>query len=122
MFTRRKRRATGVPQVYLHRPDTCTPETCPTWISEQAGFMETNVQTGEERFITGCFYQVIPRLMVEVIKASNRPAAAVESTRNVIAEGFTRLTRHMANLPALVEEQRVALERPSGDPPSGSVE
>lgn len=53
--------------------------------------METNVATGEERPISGCFYQVMPRLMVEVIKASNRPAAAIESTRNEIATGFARL-------------------------------
>lgn len=29
--------------------------------------------------------------MVEVIKASNRPAAAIESTRNEIAKGFATL-------------------------------
>lgn len=83
---------------------------CPCWIGPQAGFVETNVVTGEERFITGCFFQVIPRLMVEVIKASNRPAAAVESTRNEIARGFERVVQGMervsAALPALLEKPK----------------
>lgn len=69
--------------------------------------METNIRTGEERFITGCFYQVIPRLMVEVIKASNRPAAAIESTRNEIAEGLHRVaqavTLHGRGVPLMLE-------------------
>lgn len=59
--------------------------TCPAWIGAEAGFMETNVQTGEDRFVKGCFYQVIPKLMIHVVKASNRPAAAMEGLRNQLA-------------------------------------
>lgn len=70
---------------------------CPAWISEQAGFMETNISTGEERFIVGCFFQVIPKLMVEVIKASNRPAAAVESMRNETTLGLARIAGVMGD-------------------------
>lgn len=66
---------------------------CPFWIDRQAGFMETNVATGEERFVEGCFFQVMPRLMVHVVQASNRPAAAIESTRNEIAKGFARMAQ-----------------------------
>lgn len=88
-------------------PDTCEkcphrtdPNGCPCWIGPQAGFLETNVATGEERFIVGCFYQVIPKLMVEVIKASNRPAAAVESIRNEMFERMGEIAREMFKLNA----------------------
>lgn len=66
---------------------------CPSWVGPETGtvIMETNIATGEERPIRGCYYQVMPKLMVEVIKASNRPAAAIESTRNEIAVGLARL-------------------------------
>jgi hypothetical protein len=60
--------------------------------------LETNAATGEERAVRGCFYQVMPRLMVEVIKASNRPAAAIESTRNEIVIGLARLAGAMPRL------------------------
>lgn len=55
---------------------------CPCWIGPEQGLMETHVATGQERLITGCFYQVIPKLMYHVIAASNRPAAAMEELRN----------------------------------------
>lgn len=59
--------------------------TCPAWIGAEAGYMETNVQTGEDRLVTGCFYQVMPKLMIHVVKASNRPAAAMQDLRNKLA-------------------------------------
>lgn len=73
-----------------HRYDSAG---CPCWISKQAGFMKTNVVTGEEQFIEGCFYQIIPFLMIEIVKASNRPAAAVESIRNDIVHGMSAVAR-----------------------------
>jgi hypothetical protein len=76
---------------------------CPWWWE----LMEANVATGEERLTKGCGKALLPRLMVEVIKASNRPAAAVESCRNEIAGGFAQV---VAAMPALVTIGRV--ERP----------
>ena len=55
---------------------------CPCWIGPEAGLMETHVQTGEQRQLTGCFYQVIPKVLCHVVAAANRPAAAMESLRN----------------------------------------
>jgi len=78
---------------------------CPCWIDQTAGFMRTNIQTGQEDFITGCFYHVIPFLMIEVVKASNRPAAAIESTRNEIANGFTKVAEAL-NQPNLLIENK----------------
>ena len=61
---------------------------CPCWITEKHGFMETNIETKEERLVTGCFYEVMPKLMIHVIAAANRPAAAFESLRNEMLLGF----------------------------------
>ncbi len=57
---------------------------CPCWVDAVEGMTETNIVTGEERLITGCFYQVIPQLMVHVVKASNRPAAEMSAMRAAI--------------------------------------
>lgn len=58
---------------------------CPCWTE----LVETNIQTGEERITKECLFKLMPRLMVEVIKASNRPAAAVESMRNVLVDNLS---------------------------------
>jgi len=58
---------------------------CPCWTE----LLETNIQTGEERITKDCLFRLMPRLIVEVIKASNRPAAAIESTRNALVENLT---------------------------------
>jgi len=59
---------------------------CPCWTE----LIETNIQSGEERITKECLYKLMPRLLVEVIKASNRPAAAVESMRNSLVENLSR--------------------------------
>jgi hypothetical protein len=59
---------------------------CPCWI-----VMTWTSPVGEERTAGECIFQALPKMMVEVIKASNRPAAAIESTRNEIAKGFAAL-------------------------------
>lgn len=68
---------------------------CPAW---SEGVVWTNTQTGEEK-IVNCAFRALMPAMVEVIKASNRPAAAVESTRNEIARGFAHLTSSVKALP-----------------------
>lgn len=98
---------TANPQTCERCPHRHDPAGCPCWISEQAGFVETNPASGEERFITGCFYQVIPRLMCAVIAASNRPAAAIEGTRNEISHGLALIAQSMAQpraVPAVAAE------------------
>lgn len=57
---------------------------CPCWTE----IIETNIQTGAERITKDCLFKLMPRLMIEVIKASNRPAAAVESMRNSLVENL----------------------------------
>ena len=72
---------------------------CPCWTE----LLETNIQTGEERITKDCLFKLMPRLMVEVIKASNRPAAAIESTRNAL---IYNLTRGFGSLVNVIEETK----------------
>lgn len=53
---------------------------CPAWHE----LMMTNVATGEERLVKDCLFRVLPSILIEVVKASNRPAAAIESMRNEV--------------------------------------
>jgi hypothetical protein len=71
---------------------------CPEWWEWTA----ENPQTGEARIERMCGKQALPLFLVEVIKASNRPAAAIESTRNELAAGFGRLAEV---LPAALERK-----------------
>lgn len=53
---------------------------CPNWTE----LLETNPQTGEERLRKGCGFIMQQIFLLEVLKASNRPAAAIEDMRNNI--------------------------------------
>lgn len=79
-------------------PRTNDPEAkryCPAW-QELA---ETNVQTGEERIIKDCWFRIAPRWLTEVVRASNRPSAAVESLRNEMTMGLVQLAMSRQQLP-----------------------
>jgi hypothetical protein len=60
---------------------------CPCWWET----VQTDIQSGEIKIWKSCAWQQLPVYLTEVIKASNRPAAAVESMRNQIAQGFTKV-------------------------------
>ena len=53
---------------------------CPGWWQT----MKQNIQTGESAIEENCAFVVLPFLLTEVIKASNRPAAAISQMRNDI--------------------------------------
>jgi len=80
---------------------------CPCWCE----VIWTNVQTGEEKVVKDCLFRMLPAMMVEVIKASNRPSAAVESMRNetikVLNAGFKKVQQGLIKLR---EKKREALE------------
>lgn len=59
---------------------------CPAW---SEGVIWTNLQTGEEK-IVNCSLRAMMPALVEVIKASNRPAEAIESTRNELSTQLRR--------------------------------
>lgn len=68
---------------------------CPAWTE----YVETNIQTGDEKITKECMFQALPKFMIETLKASNRPAAAMESTRNELAKGFSEISRQVQKLP-----------------------
>lgn len=64
---------------------------CPAWIE----YTQENPSTGEQRLRKECLFQALPVFLIEVVKASNRPAAAVESMRNEVANGMAQLVQVM---------------------------
>lgn len=78
-------------------PERNDAQGCPAWIE----YMQEHVGTGEQRLSKECLFQALPVFLVEVIKASNRPAAAAESTRNEIVNGFAALIEMTQKVPSL---------------------
>lgn len=68
---------------------------CPKWLE----YMETNQQTGEQRLRRECSERVLPQLMGDLAKACDGSAAAVESTRNEIAGGFSHIRERLQLIP-----------------------
>ena len=68
---------------------------CPWWKDSGEMFVMKNSKTGEE-VIERCGARVMVQSQMEVLKASNRPAAAIESARNEIATGFSKVATIMA--------------------------
>jgi hypothetical protein len=62
-------------------PGNNGPDGCPNWLE----YTETNT-AGETRLTKECGFQAWPKFMQHVIAASNRPAAAIESTRNALVQ------------------------------------
>lgn len=80
------------PQTCERCPHRYSERGCPAWLSADNGFVEENPRTGETRVLTGCFYQVWPRIMSYVVMAANRPAAVLQEWRNEMAQGLGRLS------------------------------
>lgn len=68
--------------------DTAQKRYCPWWWET----VQTNA-LGEQRVLRSCGVTQLPTYLIEVIKASNRPAAAVESVRNELAVGLSRIAQ-----------------------------
>lgn len=64
---------------------------CPRWVTAEWGFMSKNDATSQYRPMVGCFYKVALEMMFEFARSMNSAARAVESSRNVIAEGFVNV-------------------------------
>jgi hypothetical protein len=62
---------------------------CPLWW--EVAF--TNTQSGEVKSDRACGATMLPKFLVEVIKASNRPAAEISKMSNAIVEGLESLER-----------------------------
>lgn len=70
-------------------PESNDEKGCPCWTE----IIETNSETGQERINKNCLFQLMPSLMVEVIKASNRPAAEMSAMRGEVVSNIQQLSQ-----------------------------
>lgn len=77
---------------------------CPLW------WVTRWTNGSEEKEIAQCGLVQLPHYLTEVIKASNRPAAAIESTRNEIAVGLARVAE---SIPRLAERIQAPMLGPN---------
>lgn len=70
-------------------PESNGEDGCPNWTE----IVMENTQTGETKVNKGCAPQLMQTLMVEVIKASNRPAAEMGEIRHSLIDGFQALAQ-----------------------------
>lgn len=64
-------------------------------------FMQTEIGTGREQLTKMCGYQALPIYLIEVIKASNRPAAEIGTMRAEIADNMRQVAHTIMQHPQL---------------------
>ena len=78
-------------------PQSSGEDGCPAWNE----IIMTNVQTGEDKIVKGCHFQVMPLIMVESIKASNVSTNTFAAIKNEVARGYSVLAQA---LPGFVKQ------------------
>jgi hypothetical protein len=86
-------------------PENDGPDGCKGWWE----ILHTHQASQEQKIVKACFLapEMLPTMLIQVIAASNRPAAAAESLRNEIMTGFGLLAEAMME------------DRPHGHLPQG---
>lgn len=74
---------------------------CPLWNDSDEHFIETNIQTGQQR-ITRCAARVLIKGMIHTIKAADAPSVEINEVRNEIAKGFAHVAEGVARLPLMI--------------------
>jgi len=87
-------------------PETNNENGCPAWTE----LMVTNIQSGEEKLEKDCLYRMLPMLLVEVIKASNRPAAEIGSLKNGMINAISELAESTQQLMVEKDKQNLIEE------------
>jgi hypothetical protein len=72
-------------------PEKTGEEGCPAWNE----IIMTNIQSGEDKIVKGCNFQLMPFIMTEAIKASNTSANTFADIKNEIARGYSRIAQAM---------------------------
>lgn len=95
-------RSEGCPQSKNVRPS----HYCPCWYegtSDGQQLLETNRLTGEQRRVSGCFFEIMPRLLQYTVQEQGQTSAEISAMRErtaavvadkvgaVISQGFTEL-------------------------------
>ncbi len=69
---------------------------CPAWNE----VIMTEAQSGEQKIVKGCTFQLLPWIMTEAIKASNVATGTAADIKNEVAKGFSLVA---GAVPGLVE-------------------
>jgi hypothetical protein len=72
-------------------PEKNGEEGCPAWNE----IIMTNLQSGEDKIVKGCNFQLMPFIMTEAIKASHTSANTFAAIKNEIARGYSVIAEAM---------------------------
>lgn len=72
-------------------PESNGEDGCPAWNE----IIMTNTQTGEDKIVKGCNFQLMPFIMTEAIKASNTSANTFAAIKTEIARGYSLISQAM---------------------------
>jgi hypothetical protein len=96
MAPKRKARRKPHPETCERCPNRYSERGCPFWIKPEHGVVEEQINNpGTSRVTTGCLFGDghFTRWLIQIVAASNRPAAAVEMCKTEIALGLQRVAR-----------------------------
>ena len=82
-------------------PEQNREEGCPAWNE----IIMTNVQSGEEKIVKGCNFQLMPLIMTEAIKASNTSTDTFAAIKNEIARGYFAIAEAMPEFTKRIVEK-----------------
>lgn len=58
-------------------------------------YTEKNIKSNEIKVTKDCGYVLLPRLLTDVIRCSNRPAQEINEVRNEMAKGLARVSQSL---------------------------
>jgi hypothetical protein len=82
-------------------PEKTGEEGCPAWNE----IIMTNIQTGEDKIVKGCNFQLMPFIMTEAIKASNTSASTFAAIKNEIARGYSLIAQALPGFAKMLAEK-----------------
>lgn len=82
---------------------------CPCWNE----VIMTNTQTGEDRVVKGCNFQILPFLVTESIKASNVASNTAAGMKTEIARGYAVLAQ---DIPGFVQQLAASVDPDDREP------
>lgn len=98
MAPKRKARRKPHPETCERCPNRYSDRGCPFWIRPEDGVVEEQLNNpGTSRITTGCLFGDghFTRWLIQIIAASNRPAAAVEMCKTEIAVGLEKVAKNL---------------------------
>ncbi len=82
-------------------PEKTGEEGCPAWNE----IIMTNIQSGEDKIVKGCNFQLMPFIMTEAIKASNTSASTFAAIKNEIARGYSLISQALPGFAKMLTEK-----------------